>query len=189
LALQIPELNLELRIASREEAQRLTQLDPNRWCVISIHGRDETPARLPKAKAVALLVFDDLLTDVSDSGGPGPRAIHARQILEAAERFLGQPLLIHCAMGISRSAATALGILYWQARRQGLANPVDRTFAWLERLGTFRPNARLARLLIEAIDADQDKPFETFRRHPKWHLKSSGDFYDKFYPKPSRPKQ
>jgi hypothetical protein len=89
-------------------------------------------------------------------------------------------------MGISRSAATALGILYWHAKRNELTNPVDRTFDWMERLGDFRPNARLARLLIERIDADQDKPFERFRLHPKWHLKSSGDFYEKFYPKPER---
>src|SRR5689334_1620307 len=100
----IPELGLEIVVASRERAERLTNTEPQRWCVISIHGKSELPAQLPKAREVETLVFDDVIQDEPMRGLLAPRTAHAEAILQAAQRFHGKPLLVHCAMGISRSA-------------------------------------------------------------------------------------
>ena len=184
--MKIPELNLRLVVASRERAERLTNAEPGVWCVISIHGKNEMPAHLPNAREIETLVFDDVIQDEPARGLIAPRAAHARTILDAASRFRRQPLLIHCAMGISRSAAVALGILYWQARLNNMPEPVKRTFQWLQQLGDFAPNARLARLLVEAIEPNEPHPFERFCNHPQWYLKKNQDFYTRFFPRPKR---
>lgn len=184
--MKIPELELQIVVASRERAERLTNAEPRRWCVISIRGKSELAAQLPNARAVETFVFDDVIRDEPGRDLFAPRPDHALAILEAAKRFKGQPLLIHCAMGISRSAAVALGILYWHARQKAVPAPVDRTFDWLEVLGEFSPNARLARLLVEAIESGEKRPFDRFSRHPKWYLKPEQDFYSRFLPRPKR---
>lgn len=184
--MKIPELDLNIVVASRERAERLTNAEPVVWCVISIHGKTEIAAQLPKARELETLVFDDVIQDEPARGLLAPRAAHARIILEAARRFRGQPLLIHCARGISRSAAVALGVLYWHARLNQIPDAVEQTFKWLQALGEFSPNARLARLLVEAIEPDQPEPFLQFCDHPQWHLKRSEDFYSRFFPKPKR---
>ncbi len=184
--MRIPELELEIVVASRERAERLTKADPQSWCVISIHGQKEAPAHLPFAREVTTLVFDDVIRDEPWRDLIAPREAHALAILDSFRQYQGHPLLIHCAMGISRSAAVALGALYWHALRKTVHQPVERVFEWLRQLGEFSPNARLARLLIEAIEPNLHRPFDQFCHHPQWHLKPGDDLYSRFYPKPKK---
>lgn len=188
----IPELDLEIAIASREGAERLTASQPGRWNVISIRGLGEIPAKL-QAKEVVRLIFDDVVSDNQSSGIIVPRREHARTILEAARRFVGEPVLVHCMAGVSRSPAAALGIIYWHALRAKVAEPVDASIEWLIQMGDVYPNSRLARYLVELVESFEMPPprqsnsFNKFRSHPKWPKKPAElDFYSRFLPQPIR---
>jgi predicted protein tyrosine phosphatase len=179
----IPEINLEIAIASRVGAESLLISQPKRWCVISIRGPRELRSNLSSAKDSAEIVFDDVATAGAIFA---PHPVHAQAIIEAAERFIGNPLLVHCAMGLSRSPAAALGILYLYARRKSLTDPVDFALNWLKELGEFKPNPRLARLIVETIDSVEHKPFDRFRKHRLWQKEETQDLYSRLLPKPKR---
>lgn len=179
----ITEIGLEIRVASRIDAESILEFDPQWWCVISIRGRYETRADLSRAKSAVEVVFDDVATEAAPFA---PRPNHAQSILEAAGKFRGSPLLVHCAMGISRSPAAALGILYFHARAASLPRPVDFALTRLHQLGDFRPNPLLARLMIAAVDHGKRGSFERFRRHPLWLPGPTLDLYARVLPKPKR---
>lgn len=181
--MKLHELGLEIQVASRPAAEWLVRDEPGRWCAISIRGPREARAYLRDAKAVVECLFDDVLRNDPQRGFIVPSEVHARRILKAAVNFAPAPLLIHCAMGLRRSPAAALGILYFEAKRIGVADPVSAALEWLGQLGDFYPNARLARLMIEAVDQGEPRPFERFRRHKLWRQDDSANFYDRFLPK------
>ena len=180
----ILEANLEIRVSSRIAAESLLADEPQRWCAISIRGPQESKANLSRAKDSAIVVFDDV-SNKNDMFCP--RLAHAQAIIEAAGKFAGNPLLIHCAMGLSRSPAAALGILYFHAKKQCLPDPVDFSMNWLNQLGDFKPNPLLAKLMIGAIEPTNPKFFERFRKHPLWKAQPSEDLSSRLLPKPKRP--
>jgi predicted protein tyrosine phosphatase len=183
----IPELNLEISVDSAEGAERLSSSEPGRWSVISIHGRFERKAHHPRARTVEHFLFDDVIRDYPGQEMIVPTVDHARRVLKAILRFEGSPLLVHCAYGISRSPAAALAALYWHALRKQIPDPVTASLTWMKEIRKdFRPNLRLARLLIEEIQPQAVKPFELFRKHPLWPVYPETDFYSRFLPKPSR---
>lgn len=107
----VESLNRHLQVASVVEAIRLTQLDRKFWNVVSIRGPTVVRQPFPEAKRVHYAVFPDLIPDQADEMS---RAAH-REDLAAIHGFVdevpGEPLLIHCQVGISRSTAVALGLI------------------------------------------------------------------------------
>jgi hypothetical protein len=101
------------------------------------------------------------------------------------ETFTGNPLLVHCAMGLSRSPAAALGILYY-AKKKSVPAPVDFSMTWLNQLADFNLTPLLAKLMIEAIEPSNPKVFELFQKHPFWKAQPAQDLYSRLLPKPKR---
>ena len=179
----ISEIDLEIRVAPRVGAESLVAEQPHRWCVISIRGPQETKANLSRAKESVVVVFDDVRSEAEVSS---PRLGHAQAIIEAAERFAGNPLLVSCAMGLSRSPAAALGILYFYAKKKPVTDPVDFSLNCLNQLGEFRPNPLLVRLMLAGIEPAQRGLFACFLKHPLWRSEPAEDLYSRLLPKASR---
>ncbi len=176
-------INLELRVLSQADAAAVLREQPGRWCVISIlSAREERIVDLRLARESARLVFDDVVVDDPSRAILGPQSAHAREIVANAERFTGQPLLIHCQMGFSRSPAAALGVLLMHARQRKLADPVGFALERLLQLGTFQPNPRLVRLMIEAVAPGEPHTLQQLLRHPLWRQMFGRDFYSRFLP-------
>ena len=121
----IPEIDMELTVASCDGAEILVNEEPGRWCVVSIHGKYERKAHLPAALAVAELIFDDIIMENPEQGFIFPHPEHATRILLAFETFGNKPMLVHCAYGASRSPAVALGALYQRAKQKGVTIDIE----------------------------------------------------------------
>ncbi|MBI5169771.1 MAG: hypothetical protein HZA61_09810 [Candidatus Eisenbacteria bacterium] len=132
----VTELGQHLQVASQEEAVALTGMDKRFWNVISIYGTSSPRPLLRFAASVHHACFDDIEAAPYD-GGARPAAL---DVLEAAFQFadgVGRaPLLIHCRMGLSRSAGVMLG---WLHRRIGGGS--DAPMKALEILLRVRPRA------------------------------------------------
>jgi predicted protein tyrosine phosphatase len=180
----ITELNLDLAVASCEGAESLIHHEPNRWAVISIRGKHERKAQLRCAKAAVEVVFDDIIRESDDLILPSQA--HIQRVLDALVKFAGDPLLVHCAYGASRSPAVALGAIYRSAKVKQVPNAADFSLRWLLRITDGRqicPNPRVASLLVKAIDHGKRNPFAKFMQHPLWPRRPEDDFYSRFFPK------
>lgn len=180
----LEQINLELRVLSQADAAAVLRDQPGRWSVISIlSAREERIIDLRLARESVRLVFDDVVVDDPGRGILGPQAAHAREIVANAERFAGHPLLIHCQMGFSRSPAAALGVLLLHARRHKVADPMEFALESLLQLGTFQPNPRLVRFMVEAVAPDEPRTLQRMFQHPLWRRLSKPDFYSRFLPR------
>ncbi len=104
-------INQHLLVASREGARRVVAMDKDFWSVVSISGPSEPLNELPSAKRILRVVFDDTeIADESNAMMP-PRSEDLRSIFQFVDKVPGAPLLIHCQVGISRSAAVALALI------------------------------------------------------------------------------
>ncbi len=187
LRMIIHQIGLELRVLSQADAAAVLREQPQRWSVISIlSAGEERIIDLGLARDSVRLVFDDVLVDDPSRGILGPQAAHAKEIVASAECFTGRPLLIHCQMGFSRSPAAAFGVLLMHARQRKLADPIGFALERLLRLGTFKPNPRLVRLMIEAVAPGEVHTLQQLLRHPLWRQSFGRDFYSRFLP-PARP--
>ncbi len=144
----IEELGQHLQVLSEAEAGSLTQMDRGFWSVVSIHGAGERPAPLAQAKRVHYACFDDIEEEGPLAFGQCARADDLAQVFGFMELIGGEPLLIHCVMGISRSPAVALA---WICRRlAGQKGLADRAVDCLLRVRPIaRPNRLVLRLGLE----------------------------------------
>lgn len=80
--------------------------------VLTIEDPAETTGfRAARDRGVEQLIlkFDDVVSDLN--GRSPPQSAHVAEALSYARRFEGRKLLVHCEMGVSRSAGIALAIL------------------------------------------------------------------------------
>jgi predicted protein tyrosine phosphatase len=111
----IEALGQHVAVCSFEGATRLIRADKRYWNVVSICGPRDQKADFPLAKSIHHSYFDD----VEDKHSPIYRSPQDTDIA-AIFTFIrnlsatppSQPLLIHCAQGISRSTAVALSWIY-----------------------------------------------------------------------------
>lgn len=104
-------LDRHLAVASRIEAERMTKTDERFWNVISISSPTSVSAKLRGAKLIHPLRFEDT-EDARDSDAVAvPRREVISEALLFAQETAPEGLLIHCALGWSRSTAVALVIL------------------------------------------------------------------------------
>ncbi len=82
-----------------------------------------------------------------------PRTEHIRAIFEFADSLPGQPLLIHCRAGVSRSTAVALAIIVRGMHAGGTALQTIRDIA-PETLLLIRPQAIPNPLMLELAFAE-----------------------------------
>jgi predicted protein tyrosine phosphatase len=142
-----------LIVCSAGELSGVTRRDPGFWHAISIMEPSRQPVPTAGLRDVLSLRFDDTQTlDTDDAGLAHPRAEHIEEAFAFADERWGEPLLIQCLMGQSRSAALALGMI---ARGLFLDEVDPFTEAAVDLLLQIRPQANpnvlVLRLALETF--------------------------------------
>ena len=131
-------IHRHLGVCSYKDLPRFAKSDPKFWNLISLLG--------PEAPDPAKSGFRDhhraCFHDVGSSDGEGNTLANLetmRAVLKFVDRRPGEPMLVHCAMGVSRSTATALVILLRGAIAEGTP---DTVAACVDAIFQIRPQAR-----------------------------------------------
>lgn len=107
----IEELNRHLTVSSIPELPRLLEFDKNFWNVVSIREpRVPKPDCLRNAKRYLEVFFEDR-EDQPDFSSRPPRSEDVAGMFEFVDAHPGEPVLVHCLAGLSRSPAFALGLI------------------------------------------------------------------------------
>lgn len=109
----IEELGRHLSVCGINEVPMILKRDPDFWNVISITESHAPRARFIKAKKIHQAVFDDI-EDAFMSGAEGFKAPTQDDLMQAlafVDTIPGEPIIIHCRAGISRSTALAAVLL------------------------------------------------------------------------------
>ncbi len=112
----VPELEQEMAVLGRDEAELLDAQEPGRWNIISISNEPLGAPVFPGARRLLRLAFDDV-----EDGWGEPDAVYASEediekALSFARKSGNQPLLVHCTAGVSRSTALAWALVYDRLR-------------------------------------------------------------------------
>ncbi len=127
-----------LGVCAYKDLTAFAKNDPKFWNLISLLG--------PEAPDPSKIGFRGhhraCFHDVGSSGGTENTLANLdamREVLKFIDKRPGEPMLVHCAMGISRSTATALVILL----REALANGTpDAVATCVDAIFQIRPQAR-----------------------------------------------
>jgi predicted protein tyrosine phosphatase len=146
-----------MMIASLQEAVSLCPAKLAGWNILSIRGRtNELPLRFPGARRVKTLRFDDVETDCPEERLFAPRLEDIHEALKFSREVEGEPILIHCFAGISRSTAIAWIIIYDELRSE--PDAVRQSFEMVRRLRPILiPNRHVLRLGVEELAPKQSQ--------------------------------
>jgi predicted protein tyrosine phosphatase len=148
--MDIDSFKRKMKIVGVEEARRLRPAELARWNILSICGRRSGPLSFPGARATKSLYFDDVEADFQDDGEFAARPEDIQDALVFARGIGDEPLLIHCAMGISRSTGVAWIIIYDKLKSQ--PDAVRQSFEIVRKLRPIlSPNRHVLRLGVEAL--------------------------------------
>jgi predicted protein tyrosine phosphatase len=105
-------------------------MDPNFWNVISIR-ESHRPRIDPRGfRQIHPVIFDDVVGTVgleANSGFTMPARRHLNDIFRFADSVAGDPLLIHCWAGVSRSTGVALALIARALHNEGCeAREIER---------------------------------------------------------------
>jgi predicted protein tyrosine phosphatase len=140
----------KMKIVGVEEALRLSQAELAGWNILSICGRMEAPLSFREARSTKNLHFDDVEGDCPEDGEFAARPEDIQEALAFAREIDGEPLLIHCVAGISRSTALAWIIIY--DRLKGKPDAVRQSFEIVRKLRPIlSPNPHVLRLGVKAL--------------------------------------
>jgi predicted protein tyrosine phosphatase len=122
------------------------------WNILSIRGQmNGAPLTFPGARGAKTLLFDDVQADRPEVGAFAARPEDIQTALAFSREIEDEPLLIHCATGISRSTAVAWIIIYDKLKGQP-GDAVRRFFDIVRKLRPIlAPNRHVLRLGIEAL--------------------------------------
>lgn len=138
-----------LAVCSLTELPAFTKRDPKFWNVISLLGpQSPSPAKV-NFRDHHRAHFDDVCAVPNanaEAGGVVVNAPTMRGMLKFVDDRTGQPILVHCVMGISRSPAAALVFLLRGLIAAGAKNPAA---VGLETLITIRPQVRPNPLVLK----------------------------------------
>ncbi len=150
-------LKHRMRIVGLADVLRLSPDEQAGWHILSIRGRmHDDPLDFPGAWSTKTVHFNDVLADSPEHEefAATPKDIQA--VLDYSRGIVGQPLLIHCAAGISRSTAVAWIILYDRLKDE--PNAVQRSFEIVRDLRPIlSPNRHVLRLGVEALVGAKDR--------------------------------
>ena len=108
----IKELGRHLTVSSIPELERTLKRDAGFWNVVSIREPAvPRPAALRYAKRVHEVIFEDREEIDPDVPGVFPRKRHLAGIFQFVDAHPGEPVLVHCLAGLSRSPAVALALI------------------------------------------------------------------------------
>lgn len=107
-------IQCHLAVCARADLPRMARLDPNFWNVISLRGPTQSAIERRGFKKIHQVVCLDAAgadpTDPDNTLGV-PRKEHVQGIFAFADSLPGEPLLVHCMAGVSRSAAVAFALI------------------------------------------------------------------------------
>ena len=108
----IEELGRHIAVSSISELERSLKLDSGFWNVVSIREPSvPRPVFLRHAKRVHEAIFEDRENVDSNESGAPPRREHLAGIFRFVDAHPGEPILVHCLAGLSRSPAVALTLI------------------------------------------------------------------------------
>lgn len=140
----IAALQRSLAVAGESEVAAMLSREPGVWSVVSIRAPQQPQLALRGAREVCRVFFADL-TEYPEGPAREQAAswVDLGRIFAFADRTHPGPLLIHCAAGMSRSPAVALGCIIRALHpRHGVAR------AAVEILEKIRPDTSPNRLVL-----------------------------------------
>ena len=107
-------LQCHLAVCAQRDLPRMAKLDPDFWNVISIREPARPPIQRQGFQKVHTLICYDMIgkVGVEENSTLGtPRKEHMQLVFRFADSLAGEPILVHCWAGISRSTAIALCLI------------------------------------------------------------------------------
>jgi predicted protein tyrosine phosphatase len=153
----IPELQRHVTVCGASEVDQFVKRDPKFWNIVSIREPWSRRQRWAQAKEIHYACFHDV---ENIEAGDGIR-LPTRDDLAAIFRFVdahpGEPMLVHCLAGQSRSTAVALALIVRGLVMDGFENVTEPAVAYLLQIRRVaRPNALVLRHGLNLfLDAEQ----------------------------------
>jgi predicted protein tyrosine phosphatase len=152
----LEEIGRHLAVSSVPELEKSLKLDKGFWSVISIREpRIPKPAFLTLAKRCHIVICEDCEEVDPNVPSRPPRPEDVTGIFEFVDAYPGEPILVHCLAGLSRSPAVALALIVRGMLERGweLSKPqplVERAVELLLQIRRkARPNVLFLRLCLE----------------------------------------
>lgn len=127
-----------LGVCAYKDLGGFAKTDPKFWNLISLLGPEAPDPRKDGFRGHHRACFHD-----TGSSGAANNTLANQEVMRGVLRFVderpGEPMLVHCLMGISRSTATALVILLRGALANGTPDPVSTS---IDAIFQIRPQAK-----------------------------------------------
>ena len=171
----IEEIGRHLAVSSFSELDKSLKLDTGFWNVVSIREPNlRRPQFLAHAKRAVEILCEDSETNDPDFSCRPPRPEDVAEIFEFVHKLPGEPILVHCLAGLSRSPAVALaiiiqGMIERKSALIGTVSLVDRSASVLLRIRPkARPNVLFLRLCLESFlgRTEAERLSNTLANHP-----------------------
>lgn len=149
----IKSLNRHLAVCSVHELPAVAKRDSGFWHSISIMEPWRPLAPRQGLRDVLSLRFDDAENlDSDDTGITFPQPQHILDALAFADERVGEPLLIQCWAGLSRSAAMALGFIARGLYCDGVENYAEKSVDYLLQIRPqSHPNVLVLKLVLRTF--------------------------------------
>ena len=147
----VESLQRHLHVCAQVELPIYSKRDPGFWNVISIREPYRpTPNPASFRKIHTMLCLDVVGTEGMDESEliHAPRAEHLNEVFRFANDVTGQPLLVHCWAGVSRSTAVALALIVRAMHAEGTSED-ELVIEAGEVLLSIRPQAAPNPLVLE----------------------------------------
>lgn len=144
-------LQRHLAVCARADLPRMAKFDPGFWNVVSMRGPTQPAIDRRGFKQIHQVLCYDVTGGVgsnTDDTHGVPRKEHVRGIFQFVDSIPGEPLLVHCMMGVSRSTAVALALIVRSMHADGLET-VEIARRAPEILLAIRPQAAPNPLILE----------------------------------------
>jgi predicted protein tyrosine phosphatase len=159
----IEELDRHIGVSSIPELEKSLKLDKGFWNVVSIREPQvPRPDFLRYAKRCHEVICEDRESVDTETPSRPPRTEDVVGILRFVDAHPGEPIMVHCLAGLSRSTAVALALIVrgmiengWKPTERGplVERAVDLLLQIRRRA---RPNTLFLRLCLEQfLPADQ----------------------------------
>jgi predicted protein tyrosine phosphatase len=159
----IEEIGRHLAVSSFSELEKSLKLDRGFWNVVSIREPNlRRPQFLTHARTVVEILCEDSETNDSNVSSRPPRSEDVAAIFEFVNKLPGEPILVHCLAGLSRSPAVALaiivqGMIERNSDSIGSKSLVHHSAALLLQIRPqARPNVLFLRLCLESFMAKSE---------------------------------
>ena len=107
-------LQCHLAVCAQRDLPRMARMDPKFWNVISIREPERPPIQTHGFKKITTVICYDMIgregLEAGDLVGI-PRKEHIQSVFRFVDLVAGEPILVHCWAGVSRSTAVALALI------------------------------------------------------------------------------